>query len=198
MSRGTLRTLVLIRWAGFAAAVGGALWVVKGTAIILTGDQPEYIFELAPAFFAVGLVGLYALLQGRGGTPGRAGGLLALAGLGLAVPNTAYYVATTDDEGVVLNVTIALASLAIFAGLVLLGIAVRRADALPGRWRSLPLAIGAGAVPLTIVVGGVLEAVSERLFEVPIVVLGLAWIALGYAIWGHARNAPGETSLTRA
>ncbi len=110
--------------------------------------------------------------------------------------SAAYYVATTDDEAFPLNATIPLTALSIFVGLVLLGIAVRRADALPGRWRSLPLAIGAGGFPLMIVVGGVLEALSERLLEIPLVVLGLAWIALGYAIC-HAPDSHGAPAPTR-
>jgi len=194
---GTVRSPALVRWAGFAAAVGGALWAVKGTAILLTGDQPEYIFEVAPLLFAIGLAGLHALLERHGGKSARVGGALALTALALAASSAAYYLATTDDEGFPLSATIPLTALSIFAALVLLGIAVRRADALPGRWRSLPLAIGAGAVPM-LMVGGILEGLSERLLEIPLVVLGLAWIALGYAIWTHVPDVPGETAPTRA
>lgn len=191
---GTVRNVALIRWAGFAAAVGGVLWAVKGTAIVLTGDQPEYIFEVAPLFFALGLVGLHARLEGRGGRPARVGGALAWAGVALAGVSAAVYVATTDDEAFPLSATMPLTALSILVGFVLLGIAVRRADALPGRWRSLPLAIVAG-FPLMIVVGGVLEALNERLLEIPLVVVGLAWIALGYAICRvpDAQGAPAPT-----
>lgn len=104
----------------------------EGTAIVLTGDQPEYIFEVAPLFLALGLVGLHARLGGRGGRPARVGGALAWAGVALAGVSAAYYVATTDDEAFLLNATMPLTALSIFVGLVLLGIAVRRADALPG------------------------------------------------------------------
>ncbi len=31
--------VALTRWAGFAAALGGALWVVKGVAGFVAGDQ---------------------------------------------------------------------------------------------------------------------------------------------------------------
>ena len=187
----------MTRWAGLAAAVGGGLWAAKGTAILLTGDQPAYMFEVAPLFFALGLVGLHAQLKGRGGRPAQIGGAIAWAGVALAGVSAAYYIVTTDDSAVPLSAILPLTGLSILAGLVLLGIGVRRVDVLHGRWRSLPLAIGVGTFPL-IVVGGVLEALDERLLEIPIVVLGLAWIALGFAIWRHASEAPGETGPTRA
>ncbi|MGI9019836.1 MAG: hypothetical protein ACR2G3_03910 [Solirubrobacterales bacterium] len=180
-----VRGMTPMRWAGFAAAVGGGLWAAKGTVILLTGDQPEYIFEVAPLFLALGLVGLHARLRGRGGRTARVGGLLAWAGVALAATTAAVYVATTDGEAFLLDATFPLAMLSIVGALVLLGIAVRRAHALPGRWRSLPLAIVAGVIPLALV-GGILETISERLLEIPLVVQGLAWIALGYAIWNRA------------
>lgn len=157
----------------------------------MTGDQPEYTFEAAPLFFALGLVGLHGQLRGRGGRPALVGGTLARGAVALAVSSAAYYVATSDDEGFPLAATIPLTALSILTGLVLLGVAVRQADALRGRWRSLPLAMGAGAVPL-VMIGGMLETLSERLLEIPIVVLGLAWIALGYALWRQAADLPGQ------
>ena len=182
---GTARRLALIRWAGFAAALGGALWAAKGIAILATGDQPEHIFEAAPLFFALGLVGLHARVKGRGGGPARVGGALAWVGLALALLSAGLYLTTTDDEVFPLSAAIPLTALSILASLVLLGLAVRRTEALAGRWRSLPLSMGAAALPL-MMVGGMLETLNERLLEIPIVLLGLAWITLGYAIWSDA------------
>lgn len=190
----TAHSLSLARWGAVAAAVGGGLWVAKGAGVLLTGDQPEYTFEVAPLFFALGLVGLHARLQGRGGRPAHLGGTLAWAGVALAAMSGAHYVATSADS-TLRSATIALTMLSIFGSLVLLGIAVRRVGALPRPWRSLPLAIGVGAFPL-IMVGGMLEALGERLLEVPIVVIGFTWMALGYAISSHrpARDAPTRAS----
>jgi hypothetical protein len=160
------------------------LWTAKGAAILLTGDQPDYIFELAPLFFALGLLALYDRLEGDGGKAARLGGALAWSGLALVLASVALYLATGEEQGFPIAVTIPLAALSILAALVLLGIAVRRTGALPGRWRSFPLAMGAGVIPLMLV-GGILETLDERLLEIPIVLLGLAWSALGYAIWRH-------------
>jgi hypothetical protein len=54
----------LARWDGLAAMLGGVMWVVKGGAIMLTGEQPPMVFEAALPLFAVGLVGLHARLGG--------------------------------------------------------------------------------------------------------------------------------------
>ncbi len=177
--------VALTRLAGFAAALGGALWVVKGGAILVTGDQPEYIFEVAPLFFALGLVGLHARLEGHGSGSGRVGGALAWASLALALVSAVVYLATTDDEVFLLSATIPLTGLSILASLVLLGIAVRRVGALPGRWRSFPLSMGVAVLPL-MVIGAILETLDERLLELPLVVLGLAWVMLG---WRMSRSS---------
>jgi hypothetical protein len=194
---GAARRVALIRWVGLATALAGMLWAAKGIAILLTGDQPEYVFELAPLFFALGLLALHARLEGRGGEAARLGGALAWSGLALVLASAALYLATGEEEGFPVGVTIPLAALSILAGLVLLGIAARRTNALPGRWRSFPLAMGIGVIPL-MMVGGILETLDERLLEIPIVLLGLAWSALGYAIWRHTPGPLAKTAPTRA
>ena len=177
----------LARWGGLAAMLGGVMWVFKSGAIMLTGEQPPVVFEAALPLFAAGLVGLHARLGGRGGRLGKTGLLLANAALASAlvalvgltlvpagwVPN--------EDSVTLLTPFIVLAGFGPFVGLVLLGIVTLRVKAMPAPWSALPLVMGAGAVPLMLV-GGILELVNERLFELPIVLLGFAWVLLGYSI----------------
>ncbi|MEJ7815291.1 MAG: hypothetical protein WKF53_08940 [Rubrobacter sp.] len=177
----------LARWGGLAAMLGGVMWVFKGGAIMLTGEQPPIVFEAALPLFAAGLVGLHARLGGRGGRLGKTGLLLAYAALASAlvalvgltlvpagwVPN--------EDSVTLLTPFIVLAGFGPFVGLVLLGIVTLRVKAMPAPWSALPLVMGAGAVPLMLV-GGILELVNERLFEFPIVLLGFAWVLLGYSV----------------
>ncbi len=68
-----------------------------------------------------------------------------------------------------------------FLGLVLLGSATLRASVFPLPWSALPLAMGLGG-PLLILAGGGLALMSERLLEIPIVLIGLAWMLLGYSV----------------
>jgi hypothetical protein len=184
----------LARWGGLAAMLGGVMWVVKGGAIMLTGEQPPMVFEAALPLFAVGLVGLHARLGGRGGRLGRTGLLLAYVALASAlvalVGWTLAPAGWVPDEDSLTPLTpfIVLAGLGPFVGLVLLGIATLRVKAMPAPWSALPLLMGTGAVPLMLV-GGVLELVSERLVELPIVLLGLAWVLLGYSVWSGRDKA---------
>jgi hypothetical protein len=178
-----------------AAVVAGACWVVKAAGILLTGEQPPILFEAGYVLFPVALVGLYA-------TMGRRGGRLALCGLVLAVTTEVSAVVVgfgvlfgpddwmpSEDTVTVLTPFFVLAGVGTFAALLLLGLAVRRTRALAGRWQILPLALAVSAVPL-MVIGGALEVVNERLLEVPILLLGVAWIGLGVVV---ARVASHDT-----
>ncbi len=74
----------LIRIRRQTAKVGGLRWIVKGGSILITGQQPPVVFEAALPLFAVGLLGLHARLEGRGGPLGKAGVLVAYAALAAA------------------------------------------------------------------------------------------------------------------
>ncbi len=140
------------RWArfcGLAAALGGAMWVAKGGLILLGVADLGELLIVAELFLAAGLVGLSARLGGRGGRVGRIGGLLALVAVALSVANAPYSLFFSPDGPLTpfpFSITYSVATLCIFVGLVLLGIAAPRVGALPRRWRFLPLAIGLSAL----------------------------------------------------
>jgi hypothetical protein len=172
----------LIRLGGVTAMAGGLMWVVKGGAILLTGQQPPVVFEAAMPLFAVGLLGLHARLDGRGGALGKAGVLVAYAALASAA------IALMAP----LAPFLAVAGFGPFVGLVLLGSATLEARVFLPPWSALPLAMGLGG-PLLILAGGGLAVISERLLEIPIVLVGLSWMLLGYlllVVKGMAVQAP--------
>jgi hypothetical protein len=161
----------LIRLGGLAAMVGGLMWIVKGGSILITGQQPPVVFEAALPLFAVGLLGLHARLEGRRGPLGKAGILVAYASLAaaalvLVAPLPPLY---------------AVAGFGPFLGLMLVGTAALQAGVFRPPWSTLPLALGLGG-PLLILAGGGLALMNERLLEVPIVLVGLAWMLLGYSV----------------
>jgi hypothetical protein len=93
----------------------------------------------------VGLLGLHTRLAERGGRLERIGGFLAYAAVALSMANAPYSIFFAErgpQTPFPFNVTYFSPSLAIFIGLVFLGIAVLRAGVLPGRWRTLPLILG--------------------------------------------------------
>lgn len=160
------------RLGGLAAIAGGLLWVVKGGGILLTGEQLPLVFEAAMPLFALGVLGLHARLGGRAGPLGRVGGFVAYAALTSAV------VALMTP----LTPFVVVAGFGPFLGLVLLGGDILEARVFPSPWSALPLAMGLGA-PILIVVGGAaLAPINERLLEVPLVLVGLAWMLLGYSM----------------
>lgn len=172
--------------------MGGACWVIKGMAILVSGDQPPFLFEIAPVFLLAGLLGLRARLGAKGGRMATAGvvalGLAALLGLAtwlLSVAADDFRTTGSEEE---FQPTLLLAFIALLTGLVLLGLVTRRTQALGDRWSILPLALVIAA-PVIGIVGGALETINERLLEIPLVLYGFGWMGLGYALISTERQS---------
>jgi hypothetical protein len=166
----------LARLGGVAAFVGGLAWTLKGVVILAGGDQPPWLFEAAPALFGLGLLGVAFGEMPRGRRRGFALGLSAVAILGgLAA-------VVSDLVGEVAGAALAISSVALLLGLLTLG--------RNGRWPA-PLAwcVGLAMVP-ALVVGGALSAIDERLLELPLVCLGVGWMAVGWAMLRHQAFRP--------
>ena len=139
----TRQTLVAV--GALAAIVGGACWAVKAAGILITGVQPPVIYDVAPLFFPVTVLGLYSLLDAPRSGSARSGLVLAccaeLAALilvvGLLVGPPEW--SPNGNTVTVLTPFTAVASLATLVGLCLLGVVVRRTRALTGWWATLPV-----------------------------------------------------------
>ena len=172
----------MIRWSGWAAVVGGAMWAAKGIAILVTGDQPPLLFELPLLLFPLGLLGLHARLDGHDGRLRSAGRVVAVVALVAGAVAAGVFVFDPDASGVVPGIAIAGSALGTIVGLVLLGVVARRAGIFPPPWHRLPFVMGLATPVLLSVVGGMLSEIDERLLEVPLVLVAAAWIRLGLLI----------------
>jgi hypothetical protein len=164
--------------------IGGVAWAVSGVfAFVFPGKQAgplgstsAYLIESAHAIAEAGmlatLVGFHVLQARRLGRLGVAGFAVAFVGTALVLVSTLLVIIFLDHLGETL-LTLLFGSGAIgwLVGFVLFGIATYRARVLP-RWCGLLLL----AHPLLFialltfyVTGGIL--------------LGLLWLALGYALW---------------
>jgi len=161
---------------GVTAAIGGLAWVVKAAAILATGDQPPLVFEVAPLSFGVALAALALTSDLRGGRRTTA------IALGLLTVTTGVVAGVTEAVGQVWGPAIAASSLALIAGLLLLG---RRSSSVPHRFAWW---IGVSTLP-ALVVGGLLSAINERLLEVSILTLGLMWLWLGGILLTKGKGA---------
>jgi hypothetical protein len=191
-----MKTANLIRWGALAALASGALWIAGGLLHLAYPQDPPgalgyYLNYLGTAIFSAaylgvlgGLVGLHACQVDSYGRTGRAGFLLAFVGAALAFvgqatsgifPRNGTLAWLFSDPGFGFQVGILLTSL----GLVLLGIATLRAGVLP-HW------CGFGLVAL--VVFSALGAYGG------FVVVGLIWLALGYALWLAKSDTAGHSA----
>jgi hypothetical protein len=165
--------------AAVAALAGGGAWAVKAVAILATGDQPPVFFEAAPLAFAVALGGAVLGLQPAGR---RRTAALVLATVAVVAAATAL---VSDVLGELLGAALAVSSLALVAGLLLLD---RRLPPLRPGWL-----LGLATVP-SVLVGGLLAGLDERLLELPLLGLALAWLWWGTRL-GAAARATAPTSV---
>ncbi|MFD7072602.1 hypothetical protein ACFV9G_00210 [Nocardioides sp. NPDC059952] len=174
----------MARLGGVAALIGGLAWTVKGTVILIRGDQPPLLFEVAPMLFGVALLSVaYSTLR-----PSRR----RAAALGLAAVSAIAGVVALASElvGEVVGMALAISSIALLIGLLLLP---RRGQ------RPAPLAwwIGATTLP-ALLVGGLLSELDERLLEVPLTCLGVAWTVLGWTALSTRSTRGRRKSRVRA
>ena len=174
----------LVRWGARAALVSGVLWIAGGLLHLAYPQDPPgalgyFLNYLGTAIFSGaylgmlgGLVGLHARQVESYGRLGTVGFYLAFAGTALAFvgqatsgifPNNGALGWLFSDPGFGFLVGLLLVSL----GLVLLGVATLQGRVLP-RW------CGVGLIAL--VIFSALGAFGG------FVVVGLLWLALGYAL----------------
>lgn len=189
------RSVLIGRCAAAAALLGGAAWTAKAGMILATGDEPSAAFAIGFVLFPFALLGLWSTVREMDGRATWIGGLLAAGAALCAVLMVVVRAAggegvePSEDEVTLLTPFITLAALGTVAALIALGITARRTSALPSGYVSLPLTIGLATIPL-LIAGAALEGIHDRLFELPIALLGLGWIGLGIALWNAPKQHP--------
>jgi hypothetical protein len=168
---------------GVAALFGGAALFLKAAVILMTGNQPPLLFEVAPAFLAVGLFGLVSrALTGKAKTGGRTvvAVIFGAALVGLVLP---------DYGEAVSSATEVVAGLLPTAVLISTGVLMRRRSVWAWPWRDLPFILGASIIP-SVIVGAILEtALGERYLEIPLLAVSVGWMLLGYRLALDARSS---------
>ncbi|NJN82094.1 MAG: hypothetical protein HC802_07285 [Caldilineaceae bacterium] len=169
---------VLVRsWWGIAAIVGGGCWAVKSLAILTTGDQPDYLFELAPIALATATLGLVLTWHREYRSSRLPVGLGAVALVSASLASVSYIV-QGDDEGL-FGLTLMIAMLSIIALLFWVGRPLWRTRE-GEQWRAIPYPLG-WAFIVAMPLGGLLSALNERLLEIPLLAISIGWIWLGIA-----------------
>ena len=173
----TRRTLI----GGSAAVVGGLLWIIKGGVILFAGTQPPYLFEIAPFFLGLALIGIHASLANKQAKLARLGLILGYVALPMAAANVFI-------EAVSADVYIP-ADGAVFGALILIGLALIRTRDNRHRWQRWPLSLGIAFVPM-LIVGAMLESINERYLEIPLIAVGVGWMYLGFTVLRERGSNP--------
>src|SRR5215210_3714254 len=132
----------LIRWGAIGLMLGGVTWLVLGLSIVfgylqaVPGREDVWLFIVALLFTAAGLVGLHTLQRGSYGLLGRVAVYLVLVAIAARILGAAVFLAGRSA----LELISSPATLGMFVGLVLYGVATLRAGVLP-RWYGLALTV---------------------------------------------------------
>jgi hypothetical protein len=183
----------LIRWSGLAAILAGGLWIVGG---ILLGLRPpgmpggphresgdvSLLLSASLVLIAVGLVGLHFRQAERAGRWGKTAFTLAVIGavalfVGLMVNLTGLI-----DAWII---TVTPGFLALVVGLLFSGVATLGATVLP-RWAGVLFIVASLAL---------LFFNTEDARAWLAVLFGVAWVALGYAVWSGMGQSAAQPTL---
>ena len=181
----------IVRWGGLAAVIAGLVWSMGFVLSRMPAGQsplPEhvgYVSWVTPLLFAaVALIGLHARLADASPRLGRVGVIMAYITVAASLVTIG---ALLLFRLRVLPQPAGTGAFVAFFGLlfsaIVLGIAALRANVLP-RWASgLPLAIGLLTIPSLFLLRPVWG-----------IIIGLAWVALGYALLkGRRTEVPSPT-----
>jgi hypothetical protein len=181
----------LVQWGAIGAVIAGVAWAVSDILALVfppgadeaLGSPPFYLIESADAIAEAGmlaaLIGLHVVQARSLGRLGRVSFVVAFIGTTLVVVSTLLVLIFLDRAGeTILSLLFISGYLGWLVGFVLFGIATYRARVLP-RWAGLLLV----AYPLIIIAGFHVEG--------PVILVGLLWLALAYALWTR-RDLPTE------
>jgi hypothetical protein len=197
-------------WSSLATMLGGVLfsgkvlWDMMNITPPHATDITDLLFFFAPLFLLIGLAGFCTLCAQRYGTLGKMGCIISLSGL--AVGTIGSLVGVWVEP---LRLAYWLGFRFLCIGLVLLGVATIKAQALPGGWSALPLALGLlglgralfmffavtmGSTGLDAMeagdeLGTFLSSWAGTLTSMLGLLFGLGWLCLGYALWAGKTEA---------
>jgi hypothetical protein len=182
--------------AGALIALGAAAILAKGMLLIFTGHDRSLVpwfGLLVTAGFVVASMALRRSVQ-RWRWLAWLGGGAALVGLVSSVVAVVYLLSGTIPESPrapgLVGVSYGVMSAGVAVSLLSLGVLIARNRSLRGRWRWFPLGLIVAQLPIFIVAGAIAVVVgSEDLADgLGLVLTGLAWMLLGYAISEKSRS----------
>jgi len=179
----------VVRWGALGAVLAGVAFVVLSfLPLVLSGPYPYFDagFGVAWLFAIPGVLGLHGAQKERYGLLGRVGSVALVAGV---IANTVGLVPLAVENESLLWLSFPVGALLLLLGFLALGIATLRAGVLP-RWRGVALIV---ALPLVAIAGAIFGAPSDEDYP-GIVVIGVIWLALGYALWTRIGATSERTS----
>ncbi len=183
---------------------GKVLWNMTNIRPSHATDVTDLLFFFAPLLLLIGLAGFCTLCAQRYGTLGKGGCVISLSGLAVGTIGSLMGVWIEP-----LQLAYWLGFRFLCIGLVLLGVATIKAQALPRGWSALPLTLGLVGLGRVLFMffsvttgstgldtpeagdelGTFLSSWAGTLTSVLGLLFGLGWLCLGYALWAGKAEA---------
>ena len=189
----------LIRWGGVAAMVAGLLYFVGYAGMaellrpVMSNLGGHVVLGLAGLTTLLALAGVLARDAGRSARLGRAGYALSFVGVAVfSVGNLAEGVFVMKFGVVLFGVGLMILTV----GVVALGLGLRRAKVLPA-WAVWPLVVGWAAF---LPVANSPAVFGFNFFVASLLgagMLGIGWVAVGYALWSGKTASAGQPVRVR-
>lgn len=172
-------------------ALGAMCLAAKAIVILLTGDQPPYLFEVAGLPLGLGLLLVARWTLAQHGSSRRlkvAAALASIAALA-ATYATVMELASRPIAEPVESVLAVSSGMVPLVAALLIGLRLRATTGSARRIGQRSLLVVLVFLPAIIVGGIAADVAGERYFELGLLVVAGTWLALAHAAW-VAANAP--------
>jgi hypothetical protein len=182
----------LIRLSGLAAMVGGVVYTMLG---LLLGFRAPLFYVLLGIGAMAAIAALHTLQRRHYGLSGAVASVTAFVGIAMIVVSMPMRALGSAMEGAA-AISFLVGLLVAFVGILALGVVTVTARVLPF-WCGVALIVGGFGFVVELVGDWILGAAGTGYFNALVLVVGVPWVVVSYAVFRAATRLPEQPSRVR-